>query len=152
MPLSLSTSFVAVREFDVLVNAYTDGSSQRRVLISNGGDRDNILDRRRWRLSKRLAPESILALRNFYDARKGGSEAFYFYDPFEGVGFGNYDESGLSTDGRFVVHFVGEWQQTSHIRRSDFAIELVELALMAGSGTADFTDTTSSAQVFSIGF
>src|SRR5437016_4632304 len=110
MPLSLCTSFSCAREFDVAVNSYSDGSSQRRVLISNGGNRDRILERRRWRIGKRLSAEKLVALRNFFDERKGAAEPFFFYDPFESVlPFFNYDSSGASTDGRFVVHFLGDW-------------------------------------------
>lgn len=59
----------------MIENEYRNGESQRSVPVNNS--------RKRWRLAKRLQPTPLLALRDFYDARSGPTEPFYFYDPYE---------------------------------------------------------------------
>ena len=77
-PLSLCKSFVHERTYPLIENEYKNGESQRSVLATNS--------RRRWRQAKRLAPAALLTLRNFFDARKGATEPFYFYDPYDRPG------------------------------------------------------------------
>ena len=83
--------------------------------------------RKRWRLAKRLPAATLQALRNFYDARNGAAEEFYFYDPYETIPKFSYDPTGQSTVGRYTVRFNGDWQQSSTPGRSDVSIELIEL-------------------------
>ena len=59
----------------MIENEYRNGESQRSVPVNNS--------RKRWRLAKRLPPTPLQALRDFYDARTGPTEPFYFYDPYE---------------------------------------------------------------------
>jgi hypothetical protein len=151
MPLSLSTAFEVVSEFAALENEYADGSSQRRLLVSNGGDRTNVLPRLRWRLSKRLTPARLTELREFYDARNGGAEAFIFYDPYGGVGIGNHDPLGVDSDGRYIVRFASDWRQSLTVGRGNVAVELVELPLAYGSGTLDFSDPEESGALVFVG-
>lgn len=150
MPLSLSRAFEQTRELAVISNEYADGSSQRKCIITNGGQ-DDILPRFRWRLTKRLTAAKLTALRDFYDARKGGTEPFYFYDPHECVGFGNHDETGASEDGRFVVRFAGEWRQSMGIGRGDVTVELIELALTEGGEYLDFEIEENSGHLVTAG-
>lgn len=145
MPRSLSTVFTSAREFAVLVNEYPDGASQRYVLISNGGDREDILPRHRWKISKRLTPEKLVALRDFYD--EVGAGPFIFYDPFEAVEFGNFHETGGSEDGRFICHFTSPWVQEMGIGRGNVSLEFMELAQAFGTGALDFEDEDNSGQV-----
>jgi len=151
LPLTLSTAFTQSRELAILTNEYPDGSTQRRILISNGGDREEILARLHWKLSKRLTADDLVALRNFYDARGGAAEAFIFYDPYGGVGIGNHDPTGVDPDGRYIVHFLGEWKQEMDVARSNVSLEMIELALAAGSGTLDFTDADESGNLMVLG-
>jgi hypothetical protein len=64
---------------------------------------------------------------------RGGLLPFYYYDPFDvltGHAVGsNYDATGVSTQGRAVVKFVGNWQQTGGINLDTVPqLELREVA------------------------
>ena len=68
------------------------------------------------------------ALRDFFEARGGPTEPFYFYDPYETNPKFSWDPTGAATTGRYTVRFDGEWSQTVGPGRSDVSIELIELA------------------------
>src|SRR5260370_6411557 len=74
-PLSLCKSFVHERAYPLIENEYKNGESQRSVLSTNS--------RPRWRHAHRLTPTALVVLRNFFDARNGSTEPFYFYDPYD---------------------------------------------------------------------
>jgi hypothetical protein len=120
MPASLSRSFAHERAYPVVESEYRNGESQRSVQAANS--------RKRWRLSKRLAPAQLSALRDFYDARKGPTEPFYFYDPYETNPKFSTDPTGQAVAGRYTVRFAGEWNQSVDLGRADVIIELIELA------------------------
>jgi len=120
LPASLSRAFVHEREYPVVDNEYRNGESQRSVQATNS--------RKRWRLAKRLTPAQLGALRDFYDARKGATEPFYFYDPYETSPKFSHDPTGQAVAGRYTVRFAGEWSQTVGLGRSDVNVELIELA------------------------
>jgi len=120
MPASLSRAFVHEREYPVLDNEYRQGESQRSVQASNS--------RKRWRLVKQLAPAALTTLRDFYNARRGPIEPFYFYDPYETSPKFTHDPTGQATAGRYTVRFANPWSESVTLGRTDLAIELVELA------------------------
>jgi phage-related protein len=120
LPASLSRAFVHEREYPVLDNEYRNGESQRSVQATNS--------RKRWRVAKRLTPAQLSALRDFYDARKGLTEPFYFYDPYETSPKFSFDPTGQAVAGRYTVRFAGEWSQSVSLGRADIDIELIELA------------------------
>ena len=120
LPQSLCRTFVHERVYPLVENEYKNGESQRSVLATNS--------RRRWRLAKRLAPSALQTLREFFDARNGATEPFYFYDPYDTNPKFSYDPTGVVTVGRYTVRFSGDWQQSSGLGRSDIQIELLELA------------------------
>jgi phage-related protein len=120
LPWSLSTAFARSQEYPVVENEYRNGESQRSVQASNS--------RKRWRLAKRLTPAQLAVLRDFYDTRKGPTEPFYFYDPYETNPKFSHDPTGQAVAGRYTVRFNGEWNQSVSLGRSDVSIELVELA------------------------
>ena len=120
LPLSLSRAFVHSREYPVIENEYRNGESQRSAKAANS--------RKRWQLAKRLAPAALQALRDFYEARSGPAEPFYFYDPYETNPKFTYDPAGQATAGRYTVRFNSEWNQSCGPGRADVEIELVELA------------------------
>jgi len=120
LPGSLSRFFVRSQEYPVLDNEYRNGESQRSVLASNS--------RKRWRLSKRLPPAELAALRDFYEARKGPQEPFYFYDPWDANPKFSYDPTGQATQGRYTVRFEGGWEQSAGIGLIEVTLELVEVA------------------------
>ncbi len=120
LPQSLSRAFARSQEYPVIENEYRNGESQRSVPPTNS--------RKRWRLAKRLPPAPLQALRDFYEARTGPTEPFYFYDPYETNPKFTWDLTGVTTTGRHTVRFDGEWSQSVGPARSDVSIELVELA------------------------
>jgi len=119
LPWSLSVAFVRSHEYPVLDNEYCNGESQRSVQATNS--------RKRWRLAKRLTPALLAALREFYDARKGQTEPFYFYDPYETNPKFSWDPTGAAVTGRYTVRFNTDWSQSVGLGGSDVEIELVEL-------------------------
>jgi hypothetical protein len=120
LPASLSRAFVHEREYPALDNEYRNGESQRSVQATNS--------RKRWRLAKRLTPAQLVALRSFYDARKGPTEPFYFYDPYETSPKFSDDPTGQAVAGRYIVRFSGPWEQITSLARADLTLELIELA------------------------
>jgi hypothetical protein len=120
MPDSLSRAFAHAREYPVIDNEYRNGESQRSAQATTS--------RKKWTLTKRLTPAQLQALRNFYDARGGTLEPFYFYDPYETNPKFSYDPSGAAAAGRYTVRFNSEWSQSVGPGRSDVQIELIELA------------------------
>ena len=104
----------------MLENEYRNGESHRSVEATNS--------RKAWRLAKRLTPAQLAELREFYDARHGASEAFYFYDPYETSPRFSYDPTGQAVPGRHTVRFGGSWIQSVGLGRADVTIELVEVA------------------------
>jgi phage-related protein len=120
LPASLSRAFVHEREYPALDNEYRNGESQRSVQAMNS--------RKRWRLTKRLTPAQLSALRDFFDARKGPTEPFYFYDPYETSPKFSHDPTGQAVAGRYTVRFASLWQQSVTLARADLSLELIELA------------------------
>lgn len=120
LPQSLSRAFGHAREYIVIENEYRNGESQRGRLVNTS--------RKRWRTVRRLTPTLLQSFRDFYDARKGPEEPFYFYDPWETVPKFTYDPTGTATQGRYTVRFEGPWEQMVGMGRADVEIALVELA------------------------
>jgi hypothetical protein len=119
-PQILCTAFQQTREIAVQVNEYRNGESQRALQVGSS--------RRKWTLAARLPTALLNTLRAFYLARRGGTEAFYYYDPFAVVPIGsNYDATGANPTGRIIVRFEGEWQQSMGMARTDIQIQLVEV-------------------------
>lgn len=119
MPYSLSIQFSESHSIQMDINEYHDGRSQRTALAVSA--------RRSWKIAKRLDPTSLVALRTFFDAAKGG--AFFFYNPSETVP--PYSPNPSGTVGRYLVRFNSDWSQTNNIARIDTAIELTEVASAA---------------------
>ena len=120
LPHSLSRAFARSQEYVVLDNQYRNGESQRSALVSTS--------RKRWRLAKRLAPGALGDLRDFYDARNGPQEPFYFYDQYETSPKFTPDPTGQAIPGRYTVRFEGSFDQNIGIGRADVEIQLMEIA------------------------
>ena len=118
MPWSLCLAFAHSREYLVIENEYRDGESQRSKLVSTS--------RKSWRTLRRLAPTFLETMRDFYDARKGPQEPFYFYDPWDSSF--TYDPTGVQTTGRYTVRFNCNWVQAVGLGRADVDLLLIELA------------------------
>lgn len=120
LPHSLCRAFAHERAYPLVENEYRDGESQRSVQATNS--------RKRWRLTKRLTPSALETLRDFYDARQGPTEAFYFYDPYETSPKFSSDPTGQAVAGRYTVRFEGEWTQSVGLGCAEVNITLVEVA------------------------
>lgn len=120
LPEGLCSAFEHSREWAVIDNEYQNGESQRSYLSTTS--------RKKWSLSKWLTPTQLDTLRDFYEARDGTKEPFYFYDPYETSPKFTYDATGATTTGRYTVRFNGEWSQSSNLARAEVQIELIELA------------------------
>ncbi len=123
MPFSLSSVFVHSRSYVNLINKYRNGETQRALLTASS--------RKFWKLSKKLTESELSDLKDFYIARNGGHEPFYFYDPYETSPKFTYDPTGVETVGRHIVHFsvAGAFTQSSLWgARHTVEIELEELA------------------------
>jgi phage-related protein len=120
LPHNLCRAFSRSQEYPVADNEYRNGESQRSVEATNS--------RKRWRLVKRLTPDRLQQIRTFYEARKGPTEPFYFYDPYETNPKFSWDPTGVAIAGRYTVRFDCGWEQSCGLGRSDVTIELLELA------------------------
>ena len=60
--------------------------------------------------------------------KKGSTEPFYFYDPWETQPKFSNDPTGASPYGRYIVRFAGAWEQSASFTRADIEIELIEIA------------------------
>ena len=120
LPKSLCRAFSHSRAYPLIENEYRNGESQRSVLATTS--------RKKWTLRKRIPPAQLQALRNFYDARNGTHEPFYFYDPYDTSPKFSYDPTGAAVTGRYTVRFNTDWNQSVGPGRSDVDIELIEVA------------------------
>lgn len=119
MPWNLCRAFSCVDEWPRQVNEYVDGRRQVRKLADNS--------RRVWRLSQRLTDVQLATLRNFWNARKGPLEAFYFYDVWETSPLFTYDATGAATTGRYKVRFEGTFASDWTLARFEASLTLVEV-------------------------
>jgi phage-related protein len=117
LPKNLCTKFRLKATWFQRTNRYRNGERQTEVAVQNAI--------REWELDYKLATTELKALRDFFDAHKGKS--FWFYDPYEGTPFGNWDATGTSTSGRFSVRFNSGWRQTQSGARHDVSISLIEV-------------------------
>jgi hypothetical protein len=124
MPQTLCLAFTEDRNYEQLRNEYHDGSPQAGQLAQTS--------RKTFKLSRRLTPAQLSTLLTFFESLNGGLAPFLFYNPFEAAPIGsNYDPTGASSVGRYVVCFRNNWTQVSSLRRSDVTgLELVEVAPM----------------------
>lgn len=129
LPQSLCTAFTRDEVLPMLKNDYHDGPGER-MLISDGVNVPAPI--RTWTQTKRLTSDQLATLRTFFEGQGGGLIPFYFYDPFEveiGQAIGsNFDPSGDSIIGRFVVVFQGDWSEATDLGRSNTPLKLAERA------------------------
>lgn len=137
LPKFLCELFTQDREYLARINDYADATNQAGLVVFNS--------RKKWTLRPKVAPSAMVTLRNFYLARTGGIDPFWFYDFSESTPYGNYDDTGTDTNGRFLVRFEGSWQQTHTVSPvGTAAIALVELIPGDGSvGALDYSKAQS---------
>ena len=118
MPWSLCKAFGHVREYPLIENEYRDGESQRSLQAQTS--------RKRWTTTRRLTPAALLTLRDFFIARKGPHEPFYFYEHTETDP--KYDSTPSGSTGRYTVRFEGPYQQSCGPGRGDVQLSIVQIA------------------------
>jgi phage-related protein len=118
LPWSLCKTFGHSRAWLIRANDYRNGESQRLPMVQTS--------RKQWQIVKRLTPTELDTLRDFYDARGGPHEPFYFYDPWETDP--KFDSTPSGGSGRYVVRFDSPWDQFVEAARAEVSISLVELA------------------------
>ena len=115
MPLVLCSSFQRSERWKSHVNGYANGEHEAASLVTNS--------RRAWDLTIPLAPAALAALRDFFDARNGQQQPFYFYDTHEGV----YDATGVLANGRYIVRFASAWSHVRQLGRQPANFSLIEI-------------------------
>jgi hypothetical protein len=120
LPKILCQQFSWSSEYPCLINEYSNGEFQSGELTTTARHRAHFTGR--WTNSIRQA------LRAFYIARAGATEAFYAYNPWETDPVFTHDPTGADTVGRYTVRFEGPWQDALELGRSGAALELVEVA------------------------
>lgn len=122
MPQTLCLAFSEARAYEQIVSVYHDGTRQAGQLAQTS--------RRTFKLSRKLTVTTLATLKAFWDSTAGGLIPFIFYNPFDGTPVGsNYDPTGASTAGQYIVAFRGNWSQATDMQRSTVpSIELVQVA------------------------
>jgi hypothetical protein len=116
LPHSLCSAFSEQRSFPIVANEpYVDRRTQRSFQAN--------ISRKAWSLGKRLAYTEWLALRDFFRARKGMTQPFYFYP-----NNADHDPTGTSVTGQFTVRFQGALSETYNVGRHGIELALVEIA------------------------
>ena len=105
LPAGLSTLFTRKEDYPVVRNDFPSGDSVRGLLGSS--------TRNGWQQTRRGTADETEALRDFYEARSGPLEAFYFVDEF-----------GVTK----TVRFATEWSQVLRLGRGEVSFELIQLA------------------------
>ncbi|MCW5983512.1 MAG: hypothetical protein KIT09_35805 [Bryobacteraceae bacterium] len=115
LPGSLCSAFSETRTFRTLISGpYADGRDQRQSQA--------LSSRKAWAISKRLPYAAWLLLRDFYLARRGPSEEFYFYPRYA-----DHDPAGQSITGRHIVRFAGALSGAYHVARFEAGLQLIEV-------------------------
>jgi hypothetical protein len=120
LPHALCSAYEQTMSYECVTSDYPSGESQREVKASS--------PRRAWSLARRLRPAAMQALVEFYLARHGAHDPFWFYDPYETPVFGGHDPTGAQPVGRYAVRFEGPLTRTLSGGRSEAAFALVEVA------------------------
>ena len=117
LPIGLYSAFTEELRYEVRINEYVGGESERLALSLN--------PRRFWKLSRGLTPVQWSTLRNFYFGHRG--TPFWFYAPRETVPPWHPDPTGAATVGRYTVVFDGSWVEDLRIGRSQGTFGLREV-------------------------
>lgn len=118
MPFGLASAFTEESRYEALVNAYPDGSSDRKTLVTN--------PRRRFSIQRPLTAAKWSELRSFYFAHL--IDPFYFYNLRETVPPFSFDPSGGSPVGRYTVVWDSGWSEELRLGRSSASFAVREVA------------------------
>jgi hypothetical protein len=119
LPFSLSVSFSRAQYYEVDENRYRNAEVQVKQWSTTS--------RKSWQITKRLTPTEWQDLLDFYNARKGPKEEFYFYDVNETSPKFSYDETGVAATGRYIVRFLSGVNYALDISRTQMQFGLIEV-------------------------
>ena len=115
MPYALCSAFTESWAWPVRVNGpFADGSLVTNVQAEHS--------RRSWTIQQRLTVDQLAELDAFRSFWKGSLTPFYFYPRRD-----DYDETGVSTVGRYLVRFDGPVSFTQGIVRNPADFKLIQL-------------------------
>lgn len=115
MPYALCSAFTESWSWPVRANGpFADGSLVTSVQAANS--------RRAWAVQQKLTEDQLSALDAFRYSRKGSLDAFYFY-PLAS----QYDATGVSTAGRYIVRFDGPMSYTQGIVRNPADFKIIQV-------------------------
>lgn len=118
MPQLFASAFTEELAYEINLNAYFDGNSDRNPLSQN--------PRRRFKITRPLKAADWLSFFDFY--RRNAAKPFYFYVPRETIPPWTWDPTGLNPAGRYTVVFDSVWQETTGVARGTAAFNLREVA------------------------
>ena len=115
LPNHLCTLFRESRSWPVRESAgYADGSFQVEAQAATS--------RKSWEIGKLLTFAQWLALRDFFDARNGPQQPFHWYPQVA-----DYDPTGTSPTGRWLVRFDGSLGRTFRLGRQEVSLRLIQV-------------------------
>ena len=116
-PETLSRAFTETQTFAANISEYHDGSAQQGALVA--------FSRHSWKLTERLPPTLLVALRDFMLLHI--ADNFWFYNPKETNPPNTSDPYGMDPVGRYAVRFNSNWDQSMGIALGDATVELIEV-------------------------
>lgn len=123
LPASLCIAFTEMHAWEYLQYQYHDGTLQKSQLVATS--------RKTFQLSQRLSAAALATLYAFWIAHAAGVPfAFYnLFEPAPGQQIGsNYDVTGASTQGRYIVAWQGNWVQVTDVCRTNVSgLQFVEV-------------------------
>ena len=127
MPRVLASAFALEMGYPARMVEYKGGESEAALeayVDASAGQRP---EQRRFRMTCLLPPALLVELREFYVARKGQTEPFFYYYPPETNP--PYTANPAGTAGRYTVRFEGAWTQETGMARSTVGgIGLIQVA------------------------
>ncbi len=81
-----------------------------------------VTSRKSWEITKLLTFAQWLELRTFFDARNGSQQAFHWYPLVA-----DYDPTGASMIGRWLVRFDGALSRTYRLGRQEIGLRLLQV-------------------------
>jgi len=115
LPNHLCSLFRETRVWPVRESGgYADGRYQSEVQAATS--------RKSWEIAKLLTFTQWFELLTFFDARNGSQQAFHWYPLIS-----DYDPTGVSVIGRWLVRFDGALSRTYRLGRQEVSLHLIQV-------------------------
>jgi hypothetical protein len=127
LPRVLASAFTLEMIYPSRMVEYKGGESEAALAPYVDASAGQWPEQRRFRMTCVLPPALLVQLRDFYVARKGPTEPFYYYYPPETNP--PYTPNPAGNTGRYTVRFDGGWNQETGMARSAVdGIGLIQVA------------------------